>query len=99
MCSRSRPSEPFSPRNHHRSEEGMLGALADIARMLGYVRVHRPAVVVVEDVDVVDVRASISAMLASIPGYTWRGGHTDPADEGWPMARGRYMWTGVRELS
>ena len=63
--------------------------------MLDYARMHRPAAVVIENVDEPAAVANITAAVLSIREYTWRTLESDARMHG-PMARKRLFWIGTR---
>ena len=87
------PCQPFSRRNHSRSEAQLVAAAAELDAMLAYARAHAPRAIVVENVDEPDARSMISARLLSLRGYTWERVRLDARDHGL-MARARCFWIG-----
>ena len=87
------PCESFSRRNHTTSDEDQLESASEFDCMLNYVRLHRPAAVVIENVDEPASRSAVTAVLLSVPGYTWQSFHSDAQAYG-PMARARRIWVG-----
>ena len=87
------PCESFSRRNHTTTEETQLDSASEFDLMLNYVRLHRPAAVIIENVDEPASRSAVSAALLSVPGYTWQSFHSDAHAYG-PMARARRLWVG-----
>ena len=93
------PCETFSRRNHARNggnADALCAAAArDILAMLAYARIHRPAAIVVENVDEPDSESVISAALRSLPGYSWESVVLAASEYG-PMERVRRYWVGAR---
>ena len=90
------PCEPFSRRNHHRTDAGYAIAMSAFARSTAYIRRAHPRIVVVENVNEPEAVNAITALLLSIPGYTWHGGPIDACKHGGvPMRRVRHFWVGV----
>lgn len=89
----SPPCEAFSRRNHERSDHRSLTAADAFDSMLEYPRRHRPALVVVENVDEPDAVSIIDAGLRSLEGYVWASARLSARDHG-PMTRVRRWWMG-----
>ena len=90
------PCEPFSRRNHSRSDAEVRAALEDLDRMLDYARIHEPPAIIVENVDEPESKAAITGALLSLPGYKWVHFASDAKEYG-PMARARHFWVGALE--
>ena len=88
------PCQPFSRRNRHASDAGMVRAAVELDAMLAYARHHRPAAIIAENVDEKDARSIVSTRLLSLRGYVWERVRLDARDHG-PMARARCFWIGV----
>jgi len=89
------PCEPFSRRNHYRSVEDILEAARELGEMLVYARIHKPASIVVENVNEPEARSAIEAALLSLPGYTWVTFASEArVFDG--MSRERRFWVGNR---
>ena len=89
------PCEPFSKRNHVKSEEGYMAAAVELQQMLWYPIMWRPLVILVENVAEREAVAAITAALLVIVGYDWLEVDTQAADYT-GMARNRHMWVGIR---
>ena len=63
--------------------------------MLVYPRTHRPAGIIVENVDEVDAESTIVASLMSLPGYDWAILKLSAREYG-DMARTRFYAVGWR---
>ena len=82
-----------SARNHHRTADGWASSLGDIWAMLGYVRMRKPRVVVVENVNQPSVVQPLTGLLGRLEGYDMRGAVLTP--EGTAKARilrERHFW-------
>ena len=90
------PCEPFSKRNHTRSDAGLLEAAEQVRTMLWYPRLWRPRVILVENVYEHDAIILLSAMLLSLDKYTWTIIETEARDYT-ESCRHRGMWIGVRD--
>jgi len=88
------PCEPFSRRNHARSEEKTLEAAHKLSLMLWYPRMWRPLIILVENVEEKEAIAVISAALLTLPGYAWTSITTNARDFS-DMFRSRHLWIGV----
>ena len=88
------PCEPFSKRNHERSEERTLDAARKLSLMLWYPRMWRPRIILVENVEEKEAVAVISAALLSLPGYVWIEITTEARDYS-DMHRARHIWIGT----
>ena len=91
------PCEPFSKRNHDKSEEGLLEAGRKLQAMLWYPRLWRPNIILVENVEEKDAIAVVTAALLSIPGYTWIQFSTESRDTS-DMGRARHIWVGTLDV-
>ena len=85
------PCEPFSRRNHLRSEATYRAAAGVVDSMLAYARARRPPLIILENVDEVDGVAIISAALESLPGYAFARLSLAASSHG-DMARSRSFW-------
>ena len=90
----SPPCEPFSKRNHNRSEDELVLAGQQVAEMLWYPRLWRPKLIFVENVDEVEAVAIITAALKSLKGYIWKMIVTEARDYT-GMCRARRLWIGA----
>ena len=88
--------QPFSRRNHSRKLHDQARALANTHAALDYVRLAQPRTVMVENVDVPELRGHMDMLLLGIPGYQWRRAIIDPREVGGFAARQRCYWVGVR---
>ena len=91
----SPPCEPFSRRNHARSDDVSERAATALDAILAYPRAHSPLAIVLENVDEVDGTSVIDAAVMSLEGYEWESVVLSASDHG-PMARVRRFWIGVR---
>ena len=89
------PCEAFSRRNHARSTVDAIAAVRDINAMLLYPRIHRPAAIVVENVDEPETRSLIRQSLLGLEGYEWHTFVSEASEYG-PMSRARRFWVGGR---
>ena len=87
-----------SRRNHQRSATGQHSSLEEIWEALAYVRLRRPSVVVVENVDEPSVTEPLSGLLSRLEGYDVSTATLDPVSlVKAPIARARRYW--VLELA
>lgn len=91
----SPPCEPFSKRNHSRSDGHRGQALREVLCMLDSVRVSRPRVLLVENVAEPEAVEAVTAALLSVPGYRVERVTSDARNHG-SMARERQFWVAVR---
>jgi site-specific DNA-cytosine methylase len=90
--------DAHSPANHDRNEGDQRSSLGSIWKSLGYVRLRRPKVVVVENVCEASIVGPLTAMLERIEGYSLETGALDPRVVARaPMARMRQFWVLERE--
>jgi site-specific DNA-cytosine methylase len=90
------PCGPWSQRNHSPSWQERVTEVDRLDACLDYVRCHRPAIVIIENVDTADVTSAVVALLASLPGYITRSFVADARDQG-PMCRKRRYYYAVRK--
>ena len=90
------PCEPFSKRNHSRSDEGFANSAEQLEAMLWYPRTWNPRIILVENVDEPAAAAIVTGALLTLPGYTWSVITTEARDYS-DMCRARRMWIGVRD--
>lgn len=86
------PCEPFSKRNHERSEQGLIEAGRQLVEMLWYPRMWSPKIILVENVNE-PCRDRGPPVTTRI-----RMGHDLRLTRGtdsW-MSRDRFMWIGVK---
>ena len=92
------PCEALSPRNHLSSETTIRAAMADAHAMLAYVRIHAPNIFVVENLDVAEARAEITALLMQLPyQYVWDSFPVNARNHG-SMHRQRRIWVGIQGI-
>jgi hypothetical protein len=92
------PCEAFSSRNHFSTEAAIKAAVADARAMCAYVEIHAPNILVVENLDVPDARAEITALLMQLPyQYVWDSFPVDARDHG-SMHRRRRIWVGIQGI-
>ena len=73
-------------------------ATSKVWQALGYVRLRRPRVVVVENVAEASAQGPITGLLSRIEGYTLEACVLGPQDAaGAPMARDRQFWILTRK--
>jgi hypothetical protein len=66
--------------------------------MCAYVEIHAPNILVVENLDVPDARAEITALLMQLPyQYVWDSFPVDARDHG-SMHRRRRIWVGIQGI-
>ena len=88
------PCGDISKRNHHRTVESVSGATSVYDAMLEFVHVHRPLVVVIENVDMPEFAHAALAALAALDGYDIQMFRPVCPH----MARGRVYATAVRRV-
>ena len=85
------PCGVWSKRNHAPSADARRDEVDRVDRMLNYVREHRPAIVLLENVDTCEVTSAYTALLQSIGGYAMRSYVSDAIAYG-DMERVRRLW-------
>ena len=87
----------FSKRRHGRDAAVVADGGVDVASVLGFVRMRRARVVIVENVDDADGVGVIDTALHALGGYAWVSQRLCPLEHaGQPVRRERRFWVGVR---
>lgn len=91
------PCGPWSKRNRHPSVRQRERAAAFLDRMLDYVRVHQPAIAILESLDRPANRAVFDAAILSLRTHGYEVFSVPvTAEAAGPMVRDRRMWLAVQ---
>ena len=86
---------PHSSRNHSKTEDSFTANVREISAALEYVRLRRPPLVLIENVDDRDLAGAMEPILRAIPGYEWASQVVDPlVHAAVPVRRERRFWLG-----
>ena len=86
---------PHSSRNHSKTGSSFTANVREISAALEYVRLRRPPLVLIENVDDRDLAGAMEPILRAIPGYEWASQVVDPlVHAAVPVRRERRFWLG-----